>query len=646
MSLIASQNWDGVSPPAIPGGWNVLGVIVTTAAGVAPISSPNMIATTAASVATITYATKDGNNGNVIVNGTGLIAAGINNSEFSVFARSSASTTNYTSSTFYEFAFSPLNGWFAINKWLSGTLTNISKTLFFATPSANAWYRIIGTLNGSTIQAQVIRVSDSFSLNMSTGAFQSSPSTVTIIDTSITGQGYSGWSGDTGVGPVYGDDWSLSTAADTPNLNQYIPSARVIHEAEKEPGRSISSIGKAIPPTAQFAKSRSFISFAEPAPQHQGSVLICGSRTTAQRIGARPLAAFTQVEPPRPYPGSAIAAHGGVVPPIGQQRAVSRWTAKAEPPPSPPGSTLGIANRRVETPLTRKPFPPTSVREEHTPDMGAVIFHVNPHHDRRFRRTWVARGEDAPKFGGSVFWAAVGGPAHVNRYVLPKYIAQAEAPNLGKGSVIFDTAPLLGIPQVSNVHLAIIAQAEAPRPFPGSAFADVSPLVSIARVHAKKTFAYRGEDPPVQQGSSFWRRPPLATPLLSSRVIIVQGESPKPEPGSFTTGAQRPVTFNVSTYPVTARSEMPPSPAGSVYVDVGQPIAFPRFSAPPETFIAWAEPPRPEMGRIMASVPPQKGLPPLIVYIDPRLGTMIVDDTAFNQVDPRRGSLGPEYPYT
>ena len=181
-------------------------------------------ATGSGGLGTATWATEDGNNGNIQVQGTGNIVSNINNSEWGVFARCNTSTLAQGTSNFVEFMFSPVNGWFAINQWVGITETQLFSVLFFATPSTTVWYQVTGLLNGTSVGATVQRLSDNFWLNMSTGVFQSSASLATGTATTVTGQGYSGWEGD-GPNPVYGDNWSLSTIGDTPNQNQWYPRA-------------------------------------------------------------------------------------------------------------------------------------------------------------------------------------------------------------------------------------------------------------------------------------------------------------------------------------------------------------------------------------------------------------------------------------
>jgi hypothetical protein len=213
-ALIKSENWDSVTAPAIPTGWNVVGVVTTTT-GATPISSPNMIATpsSGSGIYTATWGTPDDNAGNCSVTGTGQFSSVISESgsNFAVFARANSSTVTYGTSTFYEFCVSGNDGAFEINVFNGAIESNlVDLPVFFV---ADVWYKISAYLNGSSLSCTVQRLSDNFWLNMASGSFESdtSDTIVTVTDTEIIGAGYAGWSGIPGPsGPTFGDDWSFS----------------------------------------------------------------------------------------------------------------------------------------------------------------------------------------------------------------------------------------------------------------------------------------------------------------------------------------------------------------------------------------------------------------------------------------------------
>lgn len=208
-----TENWDGATPPAAPSGWTFGGGITTVAPGSSPtpISGPNTLKRASGAIGTVaaTWGTPDANSGNVAVMGTGQLFSGSTlNERFSVFARGSASSVNFSSSTFYE-AQLKFSGFLTLNSVVSGTSTAIGSSLAF-TASTGEWYRMTLTCNGTTITITVQRVSDGFWLN-SSGNFNSPAATaITRTDSSISGAGYAGWYAFAPSADIFGDDWSLT----------------------------------------------------------------------------------------------------------------------------------------------------------------------------------------------------------------------------------------------------------------------------------------------------------------------------------------------------------------------------------------------------------------------------------------------------
>jgi hypothetical protein len=219
LSIIHYENWDGVTPPSIPAGWNAPAQIITTTSGATPISSPNMITLSSPGSGTlyaITYGTPDTLSGNVAVVGTGQFSLGA--ASFSVLGRGSSSTLTYAGSTFYEARLDYVNSQVALYKSIAGVQTPIAFVGSASNPIAfttATWYQIALTCNGTAIAVSVQRLSDGLWLNSGLG-FQSIPTTaISITDGSITGSGYAGWgaSAQTGIDHVYGDDWTFSSPA-------------------------------------------------------------------------------------------------------------------------------------------------------------------------------------------------------------------------------------------------------------------------------------------------------------------------------------------------------------------------------------------------------------------------------------------------
>src|ERR1700728_2266394 len=127
MGLIHFENWDGVTAPNIPSGWNISADLVTATSGATPISSPNFLKLPAASsgTQTATWGTLDGNLGNVQIVGNVQFGTGggVNNSSMAVFFRCNQSTCSYSTSSFYEFSVSGNNTDFEVNVYVSGSKT-------------------------------------------------------------------------------------------------------------------------------------------------------------------------------------------------------------------------------------------------------------------------------------------------------------------------------------------------------------------------------------------------------------------------------------------------------------------------------------------------------------------------------------------
>jgi hypothetical protein len=216
MSVLHFEQWDGVTAPAIPSGWNVQTGISTTSTGPTPISSPNMVQVISSSTGflTATWGTVDGVSGNVTVQGTGCdgTLAGATTGYFSVFARGSASTLLYASSTFYEAQLSFVNGTLKLNSVVAGSSSTLN-TVSTAALTGNQWYQMALTCNVNAIGVSVQRVSDGFWLT-SAGSFQALPATaIALSDATVTGSGYAGWAANSvaSTSKIFGDDWTLSS---------------------------------------------------------------------------------------------------------------------------------------------------------------------------------------------------------------------------------------------------------------------------------------------------------------------------------------------------------------------------------------------------------------------------------------------------
>lgn len=212
------ENWDGVTAPTVPSGWTVDSPLATASSflgGISPTSSPNALVLSVAGNSTSRYATwgtTDGNSGNVSVQASFNTAANTDQITWSLFARSNASATNRSTSTFYlwQLDLTNLNSKvFKINGGVGATLGTVSSI----TLATQTWYQATFSLFGSAITLTLQRMSDSKWLT-SAGAFQTSPAVAhTITDSSITGSGFAGLALAARSDTVYTDDWTLSSSS-------------------------------------------------------------------------------------------------------------------------------------------------------------------------------------------------------------------------------------------------------------------------------------------------------------------------------------------------------------------------------------------------------------------------------------------------
>lgn len=220
MALIHLENWDGATPPAAPAGWTFATQITTTATfsgGITPTSAPNGLMLQPGGVTTpwfATWNTQDGVSGNVTVqanfnflNQPGAATAA------SVIARGGATPLLSASGTFYAAELLFANNQASLVAYSAGTPTTIGGPVAVTGYLNQTWYTLALTCNGTSLTMSIQRITDGFYLNGS-GLFTSSPaSCISVTDSSISGQGYSGlfMKGQSNVNIVYSDDWSVTS---------------------------------------------------------------------------------------------------------------------------------------------------------------------------------------------------------------------------------------------------------------------------------------------------------------------------------------------------------------------------------------------------------------------------------------------------
>jgi hypothetical protein len=216
VSLIDSENWDGVTAPAIPAGWTATSLATATVpwpVGVGPVSPPNMLGINAGGSThyPASFNTNDGNGGNCVVTGyfTGQRSGGT--LIYGVLARGSVYPV-LMSSTFYWAQLNIVGGTLVLWSVSAGTPTSLATVNAGGNVAEKTMYQIQLTCQSTTISITVLRYTDSFTMNTG-GAFVSGPPqiAISVTDSSVSGVGYAGLTLQASLGKAYADDWSFST---------------------------------------------------------------------------------------------------------------------------------------------------------------------------------------------------------------------------------------------------------------------------------------------------------------------------------------------------------------------------------------------------------------------------------------------------
>jgi hypothetical protein len=217
---IWSENFDGLTPPALPSGWTFVGTWVTTSSEF--VSSPNSLTSAGSfgpSVLAAFNNTLDGVSGNVSLTGA-MNTSSISDTfdEMGIIIRSSSEA--WVGSTAYAAALNCGTGESPYGVVLYSRVSGTNATIGFVTPTggntfiANEWYFITLTAAGSTISVTVQRTSDSKYLNSSATWQSGITSCISVTDTTVTGQGYAGVFQYSSAGPnFYFDNLVLSAAS-------------------------------------------------------------------------------------------------------------------------------------------------------------------------------------------------------------------------------------------------------------------------------------------------------------------------------------------------------------------------------------------------------------------------------------------------
>ena len=228
MSLNFTQNWDGVTAPAIPAGWNADAALVTSSAQ--SRSSPNslFLNDTGGSKKYCTYATSSGDDfaiGNLTVAVKEIVTAGAEEYKAGVAYRASSATISDASGVYYwaylHYNFSGGAPRIKLASVNNGTVTDFGNVQASFDPGST-WYLINAICNGTSHQVSFQRTSDNYYLN-SSGTFVSSLAYVIgpVTNATISTGNYCGVvaSGTPNANRVYMDDFAAVSQAP----NQVIP---------------------------------------------------------------------------------------------------------------------------------------------------------------------------------------------------------------------------------------------------------------------------------------------------------------------------------------------------------------------------------------------------------------------------------------
>lgn len=215
-----TQNWDGVTPPAIPSGWTVDSGITTAAPtfGVLPTSNPNLLQYNPSSsngIFCASYGTQDGNSGNVQVQANFNADAQGSHCRYGLVARASVYPFTSLSGNYYRASLKIDTMTAVIQYVTAGTFNTLSTLNILGTLNVNTWYTLTFVLQGSSLSLSILR-SDGYWMG-SNGQWQSPgpvQACVGASDSTILTQGYSGLTFEqnaTSGNYMCSDDFSLTT---------------------------------------------------------------------------------------------------------------------------------------------------------------------------------------------------------------------------------------------------------------------------------------------------------------------------------------------------------------------------------------------------------------------------------------------------
>jgi hypothetical protein len=221
--LIFSENWDGVTAPALPANWtaSATGITSTTNSTSGVNSFEAQIISTA--YTTATFNTVDPNNGDVVVETKVLFSGTANVPQLAgVLARGTGITygntttghgNSYHGGIFYQGAPHAVQ----IQKSIGGTLTVLA-TLATTAFQQNVWYRIFLKCVGTSLSLKVRQENNGAWLNASGVFVFTEQACLSVTDSAVTGAGLTGtwtYTNGAGAGIIYLDDFAVYNATAT-----------------------------------------------------------------------------------------------------------------------------------------------------------------------------------------------------------------------------------------------------------------------------------------------------------------------------------------------------------------------------------------------------------------------------------------------
>ncbi len=203
-----SENWDGVTAPALPGGWSASPGFQT--ANALSRSSPNSLRFFYPGGGGLIWwtGTTDQFSGNARVTAD-LVFTGLNQAcGWDLLLRLSADTSSYYFVNL-EPPGSAIDG-ITLFKTVQGVQTQLGSTVGVGQIALNTWYTVTLQTSGQSVLAYVRRVSDGYYYNGFSGWVPSKVVAIQTNDSSLTGPGYAGhgaYQVEAENNPLYSDNF-------------------------------------------------------------------------------------------------------------------------------------------------------------------------------------------------------------------------------------------------------------------------------------------------------------------------------------------------------------------------------------------------------------------------------------------------------